>query len=255
MINWYGCWALFKRECRRFLNVWGQTVGAPLISAMLYFIVFGSALGARIGVTDGVPYTLYLIPGLAAMGMIQHSYQNTSSSLIQMRYIGMLDADFLALPLTPLQIVLAFVSAAIVRGVLVGSVILSVSWLFFPYSIAHPLLFVAASLVIAAIFGLIGFISGMWARSFDNISVISNFILTPMVYFGGVFFSISMLPSGWRTVALFNPVFYVVDLFRYAMINTGQTAFYISASAAVAILLALFFLSVWLVEQGWRIKE
>ena len=255
MINWYGCWALFKRECLRFLRVWGQTVGSPLISAMLYFIVFGGALGSRIGPTDGVPYTLYLIPGLAAMGMIQHAYQNTSSSLIQMRYVGMLDADFLALPLTPLQIVLAFMSASIVRGVLVGTVILSVSWFFFPYSISHPLLFVAALLMISAIFGLIGFIVGMWAQSFDNVSVISNFILTPMVYFGGVFFSISMLPDGWRMVALFNPVFYVVDLFRYAMINSGQTAFYVSSSAAVAVLLGLFVLSVRLVGMGWRIKE
>ena len=255
MINWYGCWALFKRECSRFLRVWGQTVGAPLISAMLYFVVFGGALGSRIGATDGVPYTMYLIPGLAAMGMIQHAYQNTSSSLVQMRYVGMLDADFLALPLTSLQIVLAFMAVAIVRGVLVGSVILTVSWFFFPYAISHPLLFLLASLVISAIFGLIGFIAGMWARSFDNISVISNFILTPMVYFGGVFFSISMLPSGWRTVAMFNPVFYVVDLFRYAMIDTGQTAFSISASAAVGVLLVLFVFSVKLVELGWRIKE
>ncbi|MBF0358293.1 MAG: ABC transporter permease [Magnetococcales bacterium] len=254
MINWYGCWALFKRECRRFINVWAQTLGAPLISAMLYFVVFGAALGSRIGITDGVPYTLYLIPGLAAMGMIQHSYQNTSSSLIQMRYLGMLDADFLALPLTPLQIVLAFVSASMVRGTMVGSVILLVSWCFFPYSIAHPLLFILSSLVISAIFGLIGFISGMWARSFDNISFISNFILTPMVYFGGVFFSISMLPEGWRTVAIFNPVFYAVDMFRYAMINTGQSAFYLSSSAAIGIMAGLFILAVWLVNRGWRIK-
>ena len=255
MINWYGCWALFKRECSRFLRVWGQTVGSPLISAMLYFVVFGGALGSKIGPTGGVPYILYLIPGLAAMGMIQHAYQNTSSSLVHMRYVGMLDADLLALPLTALQIVLAFMGAAMVRGVMVGSIILIVSRFFFPYSISHPLIFIGASLVISAIFGLIGFIAGMWARSFDNISTISNFILTPMVYFGGVFFSISMLPSGWKTVALFNPVFYVVDLFRYAMINSSQTAFHTSASAAIGVLLGLFLLSIWLVEQGWRIKK
>jgi ABC-2 type transport system permease protein len=110
-------------------------------------------------------------------------------------------------------------------------------------------------LVISAIFGLIGFISGMWARSFDHISFISNFILTPMVYFGGVFFSISMLPSGWRTVALFNPVFYAVDMFRYGMINTGQSAFYMSSLVATGILMGLFTLAVWLVSKGWRIKE
>ncbi|MBF0455107.1 MAG: ABC transporter permease [Magnetococcales bacterium] len=255
MINWYGCFALFKRECRRFLRVWGQTVGAPLVSAMLYFIVFGGALGSKIGMTGGVPYTLYLIPGLAAMGMIQHAYQNASSSLVQMRYVGMMDADLLALPLTPLQIVLAFMGASVVRGLLVGGVILTVSRLFFDYSIAHPLLFVAASLVITALFGLIGLISGMWARSFDQISVVSHFILTPMVYFGGVFFSISMLPSGWDTVALLNPVFYVVDLFRYALIDTGQSTVHLSASAAVGLLLGLFFLAVRLVDQGWRIKN
>ncbi|MBF0448151.1 MAG: ABC transporter permease [Magnetococcales bacterium] len=254
MMNWYGCWALFKRESFRFLRVWGQTVGAPLISALLYCIVFGGALGSRIGPTDGVPYLLFLIPGLAAMGMIQHSYQNTSSSLVQMRYIGMLDADLLALPLTPFQVVLSFTGAAIIRGVLVGGVILVVARLFFSYGVAHPLLFVLAALMISAIFGLIGFIAGLWAKGFDNISVISNFILTPMVYFGGVFFSISMLPDNWQIVARFNPIFYLVDLLRFSMTNVGQTTPLFSTLATVGVLSGLFILAVRLVRRGWRIK-
>ncbi|MBF0322185.1 MAG: ABC transporter permease, partial [Magnetococcales bacterium] len=160
-MNWYGNWSLFRRECLRFLLVWSQTLGAPLISALLYFAIFGGALGQRIGETGvGVTYLQFLAPGLAAMGIMQHAFQNSSSSLIQMKYLGMLQADLLALPLKPAQIVMAFTAAAMARGILVGASILLASRCFVVFSIANPVLLIGAALIMAAIFGLIGLLTG-----------------------------------------------------------------------------------------------
>ncbi|MBF0138512.1 MAG: ABC transporter permease [Magnetococcus sp. DMHC-1] len=255
-MNWYGNWALFRRECQRFLWVWTQTLGAPLVSAMLYFAVFGGALGGRIGDADaGISYLQFLTPGLAAMGIIQHAFQNTSSSLIQMKYLGMLQSDLLALPLKPVQIVLAFTGAAILRGLLVGVGILLVSRCFVTFSIVKPLLLLGATLVMAAIFGLVGLLTGIWAKSFDQVALVGNFILTPLVYLGGVFFANSMLPAGWQTVPLFNPVFYLVDLFRHGVLGVGQTPPGNAIIAVLLVLLGLFILSVLLFRFGWRLKN
>ncbi|MBF0621806.1 MAG: ABC transporter permease [Magnetococcales bacterium] len=255
MTNWFGTWAFFKRECHRFLKVWGQTVGAPLISALLYFAIFGAALGSRIGATDGVSYLQFLVPGLAAMGMIQHSYQNTSSSLVQMKYLGMIQADLLALPLTPFQLVLGFVGGAMVRGLMVGSVILLTSRLFVTFSIAHPLVLLLAAVAMSGIFGLFGLVAGIWAKSFDDVSLVGNFLLTPLVYLGGVFFSISMIPEGWRYLALWNPIFYLVDLFRYALIDVSQGSPLIALGAVVSTFAIMLSVAVHIFRIGWRIQS
>ncbi|MBF0144214.1 MAG: ABC transporter permease [Magnetococcales bacterium] len=253
--SWYGTWSLFRRESRRFLKVWLQTVWAPLISALLYFAIFGGALGKRIGDTDGVSFLLFLVPGLAAMGMIQHAYQNTSSSLIQMKYLGMLPADLLALPITPLQMTLAFVAAAILRGSLVGGVILLVSRVFVDFGVAHPLLLLLATVVLTAIFALVGLLTGVWGSNYDEVAMVGNFILTPLIYLGGVFFSVSMLPDSWAMVARLNPIFYLVDLFRYALIDVSQARPEVALVAVLGVLGALFAGTVRLLASGWRLKN
>ncbi|MBF0154435.1 MAG: ABC transporter permease [Magnetococcales bacterium] len=255
-MNWYGNWALFRRECQRFLWIWLQTLGAPLVSAMLYFAIFGGALGQRIGEAgDGITYLQFLTPGLAAMGIIQHAFQNTSSSLIQMKYLGMLQADLLALPLKPVQIVFSFTAAAVLRGVLVGAGTLLIARLFITFGIAKPVLLIGAALVMAAISGLLGLLTGIWARSFDQVALVGNFILTPMVYLGGVFFANAMLPAGWQRVPLFNPVFYLVDLFRQGVLGVGQTQPESAILAVSAVLTGLFALAVVLFRTGWRLKN
>ncbi|MEO5376367.1 MAG: ABC transporter permease [Magnetococcus sp. DMHC-6] len=255
MKNWSGTWALFRRECRRFLKVWVQTLGAPLVSALLYFAIFGGALGQRIGIIDGISFLVFLVPGLTAMGMLQHSYQNSSSSLIQMKYLGLIPADLLALPLTALQVTLAFMGASMVRGVAVGGLTLLVSRLFVPFGIAHPVLLVVSACLIAAIFGLLGVLMGILARTYDDISVVGHFLLTPLVYLGGVFFSITMLPEGWRLLVLANPVFYLVDLFRYALLGVSQGWPLWSLWISVLFLCVFFILTVQVLHRGWRIKN
>ena len=256
MTNWFGTWKYFQRECHRFLKVWPQTIGAPLVSSLLYFAIFGGVLGSRIGTSDGVSYLTFLVPGLVAMGMAQHAYQNSSSSLIQMKYLGMVQADLLALPLTPFQTTLAFMGGAMVRGLLVGSVILAVSRIFVPFSIAHPFLFLCAAMLLVAIFGLLGLITGIWSRTFDDVSVIGNFILSPLIYLGGVFFSVSMLPPGWDTLAQFNPVYYLVDLLRQSMLDTTPQVPFLWAIPAVGFIWGgLLTFSIICLRTGWRIKS
>nr|CRH06822.1 putative ABC-2 type transporter, permease component [Candidatus Magnetococcus massalia] len=253
--NWYGTWALFRRECHRFLRVFGQTVGAPLISALLYFAVFGAALGHRIGPTEGVSYLAFLVPGLAAMGVLQHAFQNASSSLIQMRYIGMLPMDLVALPLRAHQLVIAILGGAIVRGMIVGTVVLFTSRLFVPFEIAHWGMLLLSSAVLAAIFGAIGLLTGLWGKTFDDISLVSNFVITPMIYLGGVFFSAEMLPASWQHVVAWNPIYHLVGLYRYAILNLQTTPPTTALAVALCSLLVLFMVSVYIVHRGWRLKE
>ncbi|ABK44788.1 ABC-2 type transporter [Magnetococcus marinus MC-1] len=253
--SWFGAWSLFKRECHRFMRVFGQTVGAPLVSAMLYFAVFGGALGHRIGPTEGISYLQFLIPGLAAMGIVQHAFQNASSSLIQMRYIGMLPMDLVALPLHPLQVVLAMVGGAMVRGLLVGCVVLLAARIFLPFHIEHVALLVLVSALLAGIFGLVGVLTGLWGKTFDDISLVSNFVLTPLTYLGGVFFSAAMLPQGWQPLATWNPIYHLVGLYRYAILGLQTTDLTLAMGFAVGFMLVLFGVTVWIVRRGWRLKE
>ncbi|OSM02146.1 ABC transporter permease [Magnetofaba australis] len=253
--NWYGAWSLFRREVRRFMRVFGQTVGAPLVTSLLYFAVFGAALGSRIGPTEGVGYLTFLATGLAAMGVMQHAYQNASSSLIQMRYAGMIQMDLAALPVTPAQMVLAVMGGAMARGLLVGAAVLLAARVFTPFGVAHPLWLLAASLALAGLFGLIGLFSGLWAKSFDDTALVSNFVITPLVYLGGVFFSVEMIDAAWRPLALVNPVYHLVELFRYALLGLDEAVLWRSGPLTLLAWAGLYVVAVWRIGRGWRLKD
>lgn len=254
MKNWYGTWALFKRETWRFLKVWVQTIGSPVISAFLYFAIFGAAIGTRVHEVNGVPYLLFLVPGLAAMKMIFNSFMNSGSSMLIQKFRGTIQSDLIALPITSFQIVLAYMGGAIIRGVLVGIIVLGVSFFFVGFHLAHPLLFLLSSFLMTGVFGLIGIITGLWANVFDEFSIISDFFLTPLTYLSGVFFSVSMLPAAWSVVVYFNPLFYLIDLFRYSIVGVAESSVLLSLGATSLIFLFLFILCIWLIEKGWKIK-
>ena len=255
MKNWYGTWAFFKRESHRFIKVWPQTIGAPLISTFLYFAIFGGVLGSQIGVLDGVSYLAFLVPGLTAMTMLQQSFQNTSSSLIISKFQGLVQSDLLALPLTSFQIVLAYMCGSILRGALVGIAILILSRFFVEFSIAHPLLFLFSLISITGISGLLGLLVGLWADDFDKTSIVGNFVLTPLVYLGGVFFSISLLSDFWAFLARWNPLFYLIDLFRFTILDTSQGIPLLSLFSILCLWIFSFFGLVRLVQKGWKIKK
>jgi len=253
MNNWSGALAFCDRECRRFLKVWMQTLGTPIITSLLYFVIFGGAIGSRIESVGGVSYILFLIPGLAAMNMISHAFQNTSSSFIIRKFQGTLSVDMIGLPLTPFQIVLGNMSGAVLRGILVGGVTLVIARFFVTFGIAHPFIFLFSALAMSGIFGILGTLAGMWAKDFDQISAILNFILTPLTYLGGVFFSLEMLPEKFQLLALANPIFSLVDLFRFSILGVSEGNPTLTFAVVLVLWIALTWLVTVLFRRGWRV--
>lgn len=250
---WIGFWTLTRREIGRFLTLWRQTVFPPILSALLYVLIFGEALGSRIQEIDGWPYTEYILPGLAMMGALTSSYQNASSSLFIARHEQYIE-DVLVAPLAYWEVVLAYTLGSIVRGVIVGALILGVGIVATGLPIAHPVVTVAFLLVVTALLSCAGLIMALWAESWDHVMLLLNFLITPLVFLGGVFYSIRMLPDFWYGVSLFNPIFYMINGLRYGILGVADASplwsFVLSATLATA----LFAWTVHLFKIGYKLK-
>ena len=220
-IAWLPFVTLLKREILRFLRVSFQTLLTPVITASLYLFVFGTTLGERISVLEGFSYAQFVIPGLILMGIINNSFANVSSSLFMSRYLGNI-VDLLVAPITPPQLILAYTLAAMIRGLLVGSVITLISLGFGSMPWVHPELCLLMVLVASFLFSQFGIIAAIYSNTFDSLSMFSNFIILPLIYFGGVFYPISILPSFWEKVSRLNPLFYLIDGFRFAILGVGD---------------------------------
>ncbi|MCK4578829.1 MAG: ABC transporter permease, partial [Candidatus Marinimicrobia bacterium] len=211
------------REMKRFLSLYNQTLVPGLLTTVLYIVVFGKSLGGRIGDIKGASYMEFIIPGLAMMNVITNAYSNSASSLFQAKIMNFID-DILITPLSGLEVSLAYITGAAVRGFLNGVLVLLVGMLLTGMSLAHPLLILVFLLVVAWAFGAVGLLVGIFAKSFDHIQLLVNFFLTPLVFLGGVFYSIDMLPSFWRSVSLFNPLYYMVNGLRYAVLDVADSS-------------------------------
>jgi ABC-2 type transport system permease protein len=249
----YGTWTLFAKEVRRFARVPGQTLLAPVITTVLYFVVFGWSLGARLREVEGVPYARFIVPGLVALAVVTNTYANTSSSLFVMKLQGTV-VDLLVSPLTYGQILGAFVAAAVVRGLLVGGVTFCVAGAFTGFEVAHPLVALGLVVLAATLFAALGLVTAIWASSFEQVSFVPTFFITPLTFLGGVFYSIQMLPPGFRRATLANPVFYMVDGVRYGILGfsdappwTGATLLAVLAALALAAGYALL-------RSGYRLR-
>lgn len=217
----FGFRTLFAKEVRRFLRVPGQTVLSPLITTTLYFLVFGFTLGSRGTDVHGVAYARFIVPGLIMLGVITNSFANTSSSLFMMKMQGTI-VDLLVSPLSYAETLAAFVLAAVVRGGLVGGAMWVVASLFTTFDVAHPLWAVAFLVLVAAFFGTAGLLVAIWADKFEQINLVPTFIVTPLTFLGGVFYSVDRLPSPFREVAMANPVLYMVEGLRYAVLGVSD---------------------------------
>lgn len=236
----YGLWTLFAKEVRRFLRVPGQTLLSPVVTTVLYFVVFGWSLGGRLADVGGVPYARFIVPGLVALGVVSNAYSNTSSSLFVMKLQGTV-VDLLVSPLTYGQILAAFVGAAVVRGLLVGGVMWLVAGVFEGFDLAHPLVALALVVLAAVLFAALGLVTAIWASTFEQVNFFPTFFITPLTFLGGVFYSIRMLPPGLRRFTLANPIFYMVDGVRFGMLGisdappwAGAALLAVLASAATA---------------------
>jgi ABC-2 type transport system permease protein len=235
-VNLIGLATIVHKEARRVVRIWVQTIVPPAITMTLYFIIFGSLVGSRIGAMDGVPYTTFIAPGLIMMSIITNSFANVVSSFFSSKLMLHLE-EMLVAPLAHATIVLGFVVGGIVRGMLVAALVTVVALFFTDLQIAHPFVTLTTVLLTALVFSLAGLFNAIFAKSFDDISIIPTFVLTPLTYLGGVFFSTSLLPPFWQGVAHANPILYMVNAFRYGLLGTSDvslvTAYAIMIGAAV----------------------
>ena len=230
-----------------------QSIASPVISTALYFVVFGSAIGSRMAMIDGVPYGVFIVPGLIMLTVMMQSVSNASFGIYFPKFLGTI-YEPLSAPISPWEIVIGYVGAAATKSIAVGLIVLAVSFLFVPVTIVHPFFMVFFLVLTSISFSLLGFILGIWARNFEQLSLVPTLILTPLVFLGGSFYSITMLPPIWQQVTLFNPAVYLISGFRWTFFGNADVSI---ASSLIAISLfgLIFFVVIsWIFATGYRLK-
>ena len=248
-----GFWTLLYKELLRFWKVSFQTIAAPILSALLYLLIFSHTLESRVQVFPGIAYTAFLVPGLAMMSLLQNSFANSSSSLIQSKITGNIIFVLLT-PLSALEIFLAYVLAAAVRGVVVGLGVLIVTASFTNVPLQHPLWALAFAILGGGIMAALGIIAGIWADKFDQLAAFQNFIIIPLTFLAGVFYSIHSLPLFWQGASHLNPFFYMVDGFRYGFFGVGDVPPHISLAVVAGCLVLLSSLTLRLLHTGYKLR-
>ena len=236
--NAYGVWAIYRFEMARALRTFWQSIVTPVITTALYFVVFGSAIGSRMTEIDGVAYGAFIVPGLIMLSLFTQSIFNASFGIYFPKFTGTI-YEILSAPISPFEIVLAYVGAAATKSMVLGLIILATAALFVPLRIEHPLMMIAFLVLIATTFSLFGFIIGIWAQGFEQLQMIPMLVVTPLTFLGGSFYSIDMLPGIWRTISLFNPVVYLISGFRWAFYGVGDVSVGISLTATLGFFFTL----------------
>jgi ABC-2 type transport system permease protein len=248
-------WTLTTKEIRRFLRIWIQTLVPPAVTMSLYFVIFGSLIGPRIGTMDGFDYIQFMIPGLIMMSVITNSYANVVSSFYSVKFQRSIE-ELLISPMPNWTILLGFVLGGVCRGCLIGFIVFGVSLLFYPdFTVVSPLLTLTVLFLTSILFSLMGFINAVFADSFDDISVIPTFVLTPLIYLGGVFYSINILPDFWRAVSMANPMLYVVNTFRAGMLGVSDVSIGFALGMILAFIGLLTGSCLYLLGKGTGIRQ
>ena len=245
---------LLRKEVLRFWKVAFQTIAGPVLTAMLYLLIFGHALEDHVKVYDAVSYTAFLVPGLAMMSLLQNAFANSSSSLITSKVMGNL-VFLLLTPLSYLHWYVAYVGAAIVRGLVVGLGVFAVSSLFTSFSFNAPVWILVFALMGAALMGTLGLIAGLWAEKFDQLAAFQNFVVMPMTFLSGVFYSIHSLPPFWQNVSHFNPFFYMIDGFRYGFFGMSDVSPWRSLAVVAVTLAAISLVALHLLRSGYKLRS
>lgn len=254
MIDTVALRTLFIKEVRRFSKVWMQTVFSPLVTTSLYFLVFGVALGSRLREVDGVPYIEFVVPGLMMLSMINNAFLNTASSLFQSKINGTL-VDLLVAPIGAAEMLTAYVGAAVLRAGIVGVLVYLVAVAFTGFHVAHLGWTLFFAVVVSAAFAVLGLLTAVWAEKFDQLSVVPNFVLTPLTFLGGVFYSVQMLPPPWDTVSRCNPILYMVNGLRYGLLGISDVHVGWSALAVGGLLGGLVLWAWVLFARGTRLRD
>ncbi|RBJ99470.1 ABC transporter permease [Xanthomonas oryzae pv. oryzae] len=245
---------IVRREVQRILRIWGQTLVPPAITMTLYFLIFGGLIGSRVGEMGGYSYMQFIVPGLVMMSVIQNSYGNISSSFFGAKF-GRHVEELLVSPMPNWVILWGYVSGAVLRGVMVGAIVLIIAMFFTPVRIPHPIVTLTTVLLGATIFSLAGFVNAIYAKKFDDVAIVPTFILTPLTYLGGVFYSVKLLP-GWAEAATHaNPIFYMVNAFRYGLLGSSDVPIWLAYALMLGFVAVLSALALWLLRRGVGLRS
>ncbi|HLU13439.1 MAG TPA: ABC transporter permease [Arenimonas sp.] len=252
--NLVALYTIARREVSRIMRIWGQTLVPPAITMTLYFLIFGSLIGSRIGPMDGIGYMDFIVPGLVMMSVIQNAYGNISSSFFGAKF-GRHVEELLVSPMPNWVILGGYVAGGVLRGLMVGIIVLAIAMLFTTVRIPHPLVTLSTVLLGATIFSLAGFVNAAYAKKFDDIAIVPTFILTPLTYLGGVFYSVTLLPGWAATATHLNPIFYMVNAFRYGLLGRSDVPLAMAYGLMLGFVLVLGVLALWILKRGTGLRS
>jgi len=252
--NHHGVWAIYRFEMARALRTLWQSLVTPVITTALYFVVFGGAIGSRMQELDGVAYGSFIVPGLIMMNLLQLSISNASIGIYFPKFTGTV-YELLSAPVSAMEMVIGYVGAAATKSITIGLIILFTAMLFVDVPIRHPAMMLTMLVLTALTFSMLGFIIGIWAKGFEQLSFVPALIVTPLTFLGGAFYTINMLPDPWRTISLANPVVYLVSGFRWSFFGTGDVSIGVSLGFTAAFLLLCLGVIGWIFKTGWRLKN
>ena len=252
-MNVHAIRAIYRFEMARTFRTLMESIVSPVLSTSLYFVVFGAAIGGRMGEVDGVSYGAFIIPGLIMLSLLSESISNASFGIYMPKWAGTI-YELLSAPVSAMEIVIGYVGAAATKSLILGTLILVTARFFVPYEIQHPFWMLCFLVLTALTFSLFGFIIGLWADSFQRLQVVPLMIVTPLTFLGGAFYSISMLPPVWQNIAMFNPVVYLISGFRWSFFGISDVNVGISAAAIVGFLLLCMGVVWWIFRTGWKLK-
>jgi len=245
---------IYKYEMLRAWKTLLQTIASPVISTALYFVVFGSAIGSRIEQVEGVPYGLFIVPGLMMLALLTQSISNASFAIYFPKFTGTI-YEIMSAPISSFEIMLGYVGAAATKSLIIGLIILATAGMFVPLQIAHPVWMVTFLLLTCISFSLFGFIIGLWADNFEKLQLIPMLVITPLVFLGGSFYSVSMLPPVWQTITMFNPVVYLVSGFRWSFFEVSDVSVGLSLFMVLAFLGVCLLVVWWMFRTGYRLRQ
>lgn len=243
-----------RKETWRIFRIWPQTLLPPLITQSLYFVIFGGFIGSRVGLVDGVPYMSFIVPGLVMMAVIQNSFMNTVSSFFSAKFMRSIE-EIMVSPTPDWVMLVGYVTGGVVRGVVTGTLVFAVSAFFTRLPVLHPWAVVLFLFLTSALFSLAGFLNAIFAKKFDDMGIFSTFVLVPLTYLGGVFYSVSQLPPFWQSVSKANPILYMVDGFRYGFFGNAGIPVWQSALTLLAVVIALAVINLKLLRQGIGMRQ
>jgi ABC-2 type transport system permease protein len=252
-MNMHAVRAIYAAELGRSLRTIFQSLAAPVISTSLYFIVFGSAIGSRMQTIDGVPYGAFIVPGLIMLALLTESTANASFGIYMPRFSGTI-YELLSAPVSAIEALMGYVGAAATKSVILGLIILGTARLFVPFEILHPVWAAAFLVLISISFSLFGFILGLWADGFEKLQIVPIMIITPLTFLGGTFYSITMLPPTWQAIAMFNPIVYLVNGFRWAFYGQSDVGVVLSLGMILLFMGACVVIITWIFRTGWRLR-